>query len=98
MVIDNNDFVKAVEKSRELIKSGKFDACPCSQKQCEWHGKCFECVLIHRVKKKHIPECLQPIFRETIKELASKIEYDVVNARPTKENWDYLKKISPSKQ
>ena len=93
--MDKNEFVQAIDESRKLIKSGRYDACPCSQTDCEWHGKCRECVLIHRVKKRHVPECLQPIFRQAITDLARKVELDVVDARPTKEHREYLKKVSP---
>ncbi|MFH1789306.1 MAG: hypothetical protein ABH834_07995 [Candidatus Altiarchaeota archaeon] len=93
--MDETKFVQAINESRNLIKSGRYDACPCSQAECEWHGKCFECVMIHRVKGKHLPECLQPIFRETITDLARKVELGVVDARPTEEHREYLKKVSP---
>lgn len=95
--MDNDEYVKAIEKSREIIKSRKYDKCPCQQLKCEWHGKCFECVMIHRVKKKHVPECLQPIFKELYSKLARTIEMDIIDNRPTKENIDYLYKKSPSK-
>ena len=51
--------------------------------------------MIHRVKRKHVPECLQPIFRDKIAELARTAELGVVDARPRKEHWDYLKQVSP---
>lgn len=93
--MNKEDFIRAIEESRKLVKSGKYTACPCSQKKCEWHGKCFECVMIHRTKKKHLPECLQPIFRDAVSELAAKVELAVVEARPEPELFDYLHKVSP---
>ena len=95
--MNNSDFVNAINESRELINSGKYDKCPCSQKQCEWHGKCFECVLIHRVKKKHVPECLQPIFKDKFKELVKTVELDIIDAKPSIENWNHLKEIDQKK-
>lgn len=95
--MDKDKFVRAIEKSRELVNSGRYDTCPCSQKRCEWHGKCFECVMIHRVKKKHIPECMQPLCRDIIADLAKKVEFNVIDERPTKEDYDYLYKVSPQK-
>jgi hypothetical protein len=91
----NEEFARAIEQSRELVRSGKYDQCPCSQQNCEWRGRCFECVMIHRVKQKHLPECLQPILRDTIDGLAGTVELGVVDARPTTENWAYLEEVSP---
>ncbi|MFZ5974175.1 MAG: hypothetical protein ACOYU3_02035 [Bacillota bacterium] len=96
--MDNAEFIKAIEASREIIKSGHCDKCPCSQTKCEWHGKCFECVMIHRVKKKHLPECLQPILKDIIVNLARTVELDVTDNRPTKENFEYLlQNVPPQK-
>jgi hypothetical protein len=93
--MDNDKFIKSIEVSRDIIKSGKHDKCQCSQTKCEWHGKCFECVMIHRVKKKHLPECLQPILKDIISNLAKTIEMETVDNRPKKENFEYLLKNSP---
>lgn len=93
--MNKRDYVKAIEASRELVRSGKYAACPCSNVRCEWHGNCFECVMIHRVKKKHVPECLQPILRDRIRDLAGVAELKAVEARPTKAAVDYLHKVSP---
>ena len=93
----NKDFVKAIEISREIVRKGKNRGCPCVQIKCEWHGKCFECVLIHRTKRKHLPECLQPIIRERIAELAGTAEIFTVDKRPTKANFEYLIKYSKKK-
>jgi hypothetical protein len=51
--------------------------------------------MIHRVKGKHVPECLQPMFRDQIAELARTAELRVVDARPSAERWAFLKAASP---
>ncbi len=85
-----------VKKSREMIKSGKYDECPCPKTYCEWHGKCFECVLIHRVNQDHIPNCLQPMLEKKIQELARVAEMTTQKKKMTpKENWDYVREICP---
>jgi hypothetical protein len=92
------EFAEAIQASRELIRSGRYTECPCSQSRCEWHGKCFECVMIHRTKKRHLPECLQPIIRESIQDLARTCEMGTTDERPKKEHWDYFDKVAPSKK
>lgn len=32
------------------------DHCPCCE-PCRWHGKCKECVAIHRAHRDHLPNC-----------------------------------------
>lgn len=92
------EFAEAIQASRESIRSGRYAECPCSQIRCEWHGKCFECVMIHRTKKRHLPECLQPIIRESVQDLAKTCEMGITDERPKKEHWDYLDKVAPSKK
>lgn len=36
---------------------------------CDWHGKCKECVALHRYHNDHIPVCLQPIINDKPKAL-----------------------------
>jgi len=56
--------------------------CPCIQVQCKLRGNCAECVRVHRKGGSHIPECLQPVFRSLVEELARKVEYRVEENRP----------------
>ena len=77
----NGEFEKILEKSREIVKDKSLDECPCTQ-VCEWHGKCFECVKIHRVKRKHIPQCLQPLFFDQIESLSKLVERKTIDDRP----------------
>ncbi|HUV38905.1 MAG TPA: hypothetical protein VMY39_04795 [Planctomycetota bacterium] len=46
-------------------------------KTCEWHGKCFECVMIHRLLRNHVPECLRPLLDDKIEQLARTVEMKV---------------------
>ena len=34
------------------------DHCPCAV-ECKFHGKCMECVAIHRGHMHHLPECFK---------------------------------------
>ena len=56
--------------------------CPCIQRQCTLWGNCVKCVRAHRTHGEHIPECLQPLFRDLVEKLAARVEYGVVEARP----------------
>lgn len=76
------EYVKAVKAAQTIIDSGKHDACTCINLACPWHGKCFECVMIHRVNKQHVPECLQPILKDKIAALARTVELETVDAHP----------------
>jgi len=64
------------------------DDCPCKQTRCHRHGNCVECIRVHRTRQQHIPECLQDMFRNRIKELAVLVEYDVHDLRRTPAYWD----------
>ena len=75
------EYEKLLEKSREIIADKSLDECPCTV-ACEWHGKCFECIKIHRIKGKHVPNCLQYIFQDKLNDLAKCVECKVVDDHP----------------
>jgi len=54
-----------LEKRRIATDPSNF-GCPCPSKVCEWKGKCKECVAIHRIKKNHLPMCLQFFIKEKV--------------------------------
>lgn len=60
----------------------------CTQVRCHRHGNCVECIRVHRTRKEHIPECLQDMFRNRIRELAALVEYDIRDLRRTPAYWD----------
>ncbi len=64
------------------------DDCPCTQVRCHRHGNCVECIRVHRTRKEHVPECLQDMFRDRIRELALLVEYDIRDLRRTPAYWD----------
>jgi hypothetical protein len=73
------------------------DDCPCAQVRCHRHGNCVECIRVHRTRQEHIPECLQDMFRNRIRELAALVEYDIRDLRRTPAYWDErLGKESPA--
>lgn len=46
----------------ELLQTER-DHCPCLER-CIYHGKCKECVAIHRGHRDHFPECIEPMVDE----------------------------------
>jgi len=56
--------------------------CPCEVLTCELRGHCVDCIAGHRKSQSHLPECMQPILRGLVEQLAAKVEYGVVERRP----------------
>ena len=55
------EYYELVQENRRLAADPKVTRCPCPNTLCDWHGKCKECVALHRYHKDHVPFCLQPI-------------------------------------
>jgi hypothetical protein len=43
-----------------LVKNSGQDHCSCKT-ACKYHGKCVDCVIMHRGHGDHLPHCLQAI-------------------------------------
>ena len=52
------------------------DHCPCAV-ACKWHGKCKECVAIHRAHMDHLPNCLHPVVNAKLCALSELTEHTV---------------------
>ncbi|MCQ1529286.1 LPS biosynthesis protein [Lutispora saccharofermentans] len=61
-----------VEELRASL--GKTDHCSC-QKACKYHGKCIECVAIHRAHREHLPNCFRSMVNERIEKLSELTEH-----------------------
>ena len=46
------------------------DHCSCTNLSCKYHGKCLECVAIHRAHQDHLPFCLQDMLNQKIRDLS----------------------------
>lgn len=53
-----------MEAIGEIVASGQ-DHCNCPN-DCPHHGKCFECVVIHRGHRDHLPYCFWSIVNESL--------------------------------
>ena len=62
-----------VSELRRHISAGN-SYCPCSS-ACKFHGKCVECVAIHRGHADHLPVCLHPMVKEKLEPLSSLAEH-----------------------
>jgi hypothetical protein len=90
MDIDNNDIEKKAMKcfnekrnvegeklQAEFLKKVKDsgqDYCSCTAK-CRYHGKCIDCVIIHRGHAEHLPECFHSMVNDKIKEVSCLTEH-----------------------
>ena len=52
------------------------DHCSCT-KSCPYHGKCMECVAIHRAHQDHLPNCFRNMVNDKIAQI-SKLTEDTV--------------------
>jgi hypothetical protein len=68
------EYYELVKQNRELANDPKITNCTCPNTLCDWHGKCKECVALHRFHNDHIPVCLQPIINEKLKDLINVVE------------------------
>ncbi len=92
MMSKEDYYNKIVKVNREILKNPENLKCTCSKIKCEWHGKCQECVALHRYYKNHLPNCFQQYVNDKIKALAQIGELDVIEKEKTpSEYWDYVR-------
>lgn len=53
------------------------DHCSC-EKACKFHGRCVECVAIHRAHQDHLPNCFHPMVNERVHALSALTEHSAV--------------------
>jgi len=68
-----NEFVAELRAS---MASGE-DHCSCTN-PCRWHGKCAECVAIHRAHRDHLPVCFHEMVNERVCSLSALTEHTAV--------------------
>ena len=67
---------------REALNSGE-DHCPCPA-SCKLHGKCVECVTVHRGHADHVPYCMREMINRQLEGLSALTEHSL-NAKPWNE-------------
>ena len=63
------EYYDLVLENRRLAADPQITKCTCPNTLCDWHGKCKECVALHRYHSDHIPVCLQPVIDDKLKAL-----------------------------
>ncbi len=76
-------YYELVLENRRLAADPKVTACTCPNTLCDWHGKCKECVALHRYHGDHVPFCLQPMIRDKVKALADTVEMELMHKEAT---------------
>jgi len=56
------------------IKESGVDHCPCPS-ACKFHGKCVECVMIHRGHGDHLPYCFRDMVNRRLMVLSGLSEH-----------------------
>ena len=66
---------------------------------CEWHGKCKECVALHRYHNDHLPACLHQLVKsKNFENLLSLIEKDSTEREArSNEYYQYVKERDKEK-
>lgn len=83
---------EVVKEIRSVLRDPNNLKCSCLKVKCEWHGKCQDCVAIHRYYKDHVPNCFQQFINDKIKAIAQIGELNVYEKEKTpSEYWDYVR-------
>ena len=78
------EYYETVLENRKLVKDPKIIKCICPNTLCDWHGKCKECVSLHRHYNSHVPICLQELIKnKTFLELSNIVEMNFVENKKT---------------
>lgn len=76
-------YYEQVLENRKLATDPSVTKCTCPNTLCDWHGKCKECVALHRYHKDHVPFCLQFILRDKLTVLAGTVEMELAQKEGT---------------
>ena len=82
-MLSKEEYYERVLKNRELAAEPNITKCTCPNTLCDWHGKCKECVALHRFHDDHVPICLPPIIQGKLKELVGVVEMTAVKKEGT---------------
>lgn len=86
------EYYALVLKNRRIISDPENLKCSCPKTKCELHGKCRECVAMHRYYKDHVPNCFQQFINEKLKAVAQIGELTTEEKDKTPpEYWDYVR-------
>ena len=64
----------------EVLSSGE-DHCTCAATGCKFHGRCVECVIIHRGHGDHLPNCFRGMVNRRLRPLSALTEHTLGGQR-----------------
>lgn len=76
------EYYHLILENRRIVSDPENLKCPCPD-ACEWHGRCRECVALHRYHKDHVPVCMQEFINERLADLVGIGELKVVHKEGT---------------
>lgn len=68
-----DEFIKDL---RDAMKTQ--DHCSC-KKACKFHGKCIECVAIHRAHQDHLPNCFRMMVNQKILKISELTKHTIID-------------------
>ena len=89
------EYYQSCLRNRELVKNPDLLKCNCPKNLCQWHGKCKECIALHRYYNDHLPACLHSIVKaKSFEKILDLIELDTTERekRPD-EYYDYVREM-----
>jgi len=91
-MVSKEEYYERVLANRKLVEDAAITGCTCPNTLCDWHGKCKECVALHRFYNDHVPFCLQSILRDKVKALAATVEMETEQKAGTPISYRYYVK------
>ncbi|QQO08499.1 hypothetical protein [Breznakiella homolactica] len=73
-----DEFIRQFRES----KRNREDHCSCPVATCKHHGRCMECVAIHRGHRDHLPNCLHDMVNEKLRKIVSVTESSLNEFKP----------------
>lgn len=77
------EYYELVLENRKIASNPENLKCTCTQTLCEWHGRCKECVALHRYHKDHVPACFQSFINDKLKAIVKIGELTAVENEKT---------------
>ncbi|MGC7870751.1 hypothetical protein ACPUYX_04365 [Desulfosporosinus sp. SYSU MS00001] len=63
------EYYELVLNNRKIASDPMNLKCTCREVLCEWHGRCRECVALHRYHQDHVPACFQSFINDKLKDI-----------------------------
>jgi len=77
------EYYELVLENRKIASNSEHLKCTCTQTLCEWHGRCRECVALHRYHQDHVPACFQTFINDKLRDIVKIGELTAVENEKT---------------